>query len=245
MSADRPRVLVTGGATGIGAAISRRFLEEGAAVAVVQRKDLDARLDAAGLASRVVGITADLATPDAPTRIVEEAVAGLGGLDVLVNNAALTGPGITRPALDADADYVTRMLEVNTRAVILSCVAACRQFIAQGTGGTIITISSVLAHVSQPGAAVYSASKAALGAYTAALAAEVGEHGIRVMTVSPGDIRTVDGPPDEDLRASRQPPLGRTGTADEIAEVVAFLASRRASYVTGTDLAVDGGWLTL
>lgn len=245
MTGTAPRVLVTGGATGIGAAISRRFLDEGAAVAVLQRNDLDGRLAAAGLAGRVLGLSDDLALPEAPARVVEQAIAGLGGLDVLVNNAALTGPGISRAALDADAEYVTRMLEVNTRAAILTSVAASRQFIAQGTGGAIINISSVLAHVSQPGAAVYSASKAALAAFATALAAEVGPHGIRVMTVSPGDIRTVDGPADDDLRASRSAPLGRTGSADEIADVVTFLASRRASYVTGTDVIVDGGWLAL
>ncbi|QYH35273.1 SDR family NAD(P)-dependent oxidoreductase [Salinibacterium sp. M195] len=252
MSESPTRVLVTGGATGIGAAITQRFLANGASVAVSQRTpdSLRQSLESSGLDGQVSGLVADLSDEAAATRLVEEAVDALGGLDVLVNCAALTGDRARRLAEKIDEPHVQAMLAVNLGAVILSSVAACAQFRRQGTAGVIISISSVMAQATQPGAAVYTATKAGVNAFTKALASEAGPAGIRVLTVSPGDIRTDASPAPGDVidggtgaRTERVPALERQGRPNEVADVVSFLAGPEASYITGVDITVDGGWL--
>lgn len=241
------RVLVTGGATGLGAAISRALADAGATVAVAQRdeRELSAALAESGLEGRVTGLVADLSVPGAAGRLVDEAIAALGGLDGLVNNAAVTGPPAHRAVLDIDPQYLDLMLSVNLASVIEASVAAGRHM-AAGGGGTIVSIASVLATLPAPGASLYSATKAGLQGFTRGIALELGDRGVRAVTVSPGDIATpssVAPPASGNQRAVREPVLGRRGEPREIGDVVAFLLGDGASYLTGTDVVVDGGFL--
>ncbi|MEU4014576.1 SDR family oxidoreductase [Microbacterium sp. NPDC028030] len=241
------RVLVTGGATGIGAAISAALLEAGARVVVAQRTraELDDALTASGLGDRVDGVVSDLSEAGAAERLVDHAADILGGLDGLVNNAAITGPPAHRALLDVDDVYVDGMLAVNLGAAIRCSAAAARHMIAAG-GGVIVSTASVLAHTAAPAAAVYSATKAGLLGFTRSAALELAPYGIRVLTVSPGDIDTpssVAPPSPPDQRAVRTPAAGRRGRPEEIGAVVRFLLSVDAGYLTGIDILVDGGFL--
>lgn len=241
------RVLVTGGATGIGAAVSVALLDAGARVAVVQRtgEELARGLNDSGLADQVVGIAADLAQRGEPARAVAEALSALGGLDAFVGNAAVTGPPAHRAVLDIDDDYTDRMFDVNLHAAIAASVAAARHFVDHG-GGAIVHIASVLAHAPMPAASVYSATKAGLIAFARGAALELGPRGVRVVTVSPGDIATASSvapPASAGQRVSREAALGRRGDPAEIAAAVRYLLGPGASYITGVDLVVDGGFL--
>lgn len=244
---DGRRILVTGGATGIGAAISVALLDGGARIVVAQRTEQELReaLAASGLRDRVEGVAVDLAAAGAAERLVDRAAATLGGLDGLVNNAAITGPPAHRALLDIDDTYLDGMLSVNLGAAIRSSVAAAPHMIAAG-GGVIVSTASVLAHTAAPAASVYTATKAGLLGFTRSAALELAPHGIRVLTVSPGDIDTpssIAPPAPPDQRAVRSPAAGRRGRPEEIGAVVRFLMSADAGYLTGTDVLVDGGFL--
>lgn len=241
------RVLVTGGATGIGAAVSSALLDAGATVAVVQRTEdeLTTALESSGLAGRVAGIAADLGRPGEPERAVRAGIEVLGGLDGLVANAAVTGPPAHRHVLDLDPDYLERMLAVNLRAPIAATAEAARHFAGHG-GGAVVLVASVLAHAPAPAASVYSATKAGLIGFARGAALELGPLGVRVATVSPGDIATPSSvAPDapDGGRAVREAAVGRRGEPREIGDAVRFLLGPGGSYVTGTDLVVDGGFL--
>lgn len=244
------RVLVTGGATNLGRAITECFLRDGARVAVGQPDPSVAAELVARHGDRVVVLAYDQGRPEDCRRLVAETKAKLGGLDVLVNNAAITGPGSGKPFLEMDDDYIDRTLHVNLRGVIQLSIVAGRLMRDQGTGGVIIHISSINAIRPQRTASVYAATKAALSNLAQSMAKELAEFGIRVVAVAPGDIWTdTYGKLVAELKANGggsdvigQTPLGQGQPAD-IGEMVAFLASSRARYVTGTTVVVDGGLL--
>ncbi|GAA1512007.1 SDR family oxidoreductase [Streptomyces albidochromogenes] len=234
--------LVTGGSRGIGAAIALRLAQEGADVALTYVRDEQGarevvqKIESAG--RRGIALRADAADPAAVTAVVGRAADELGRLDILVNNA---GIGVLGPVEDLTLADVDQVLAVNVRAVFLASQAAAGRM---ERGGRIIPIGSCMAQrVPGPGGTLYSTSKAALTGLTKALARELGGRGITVNLVHPGPIDTDLNPADGPYAASQSglTALGRFGTADEVASVVAFLAGDDAAYMTGSEVVVDGG----
>ena len=236
------RALVTGASRGIGAAIAKALAAEGADVAITYEKSADsaaAIVDAIKATGRkAVAIQADSADAAAVKASIDKTVAALGGLDILVNNAGILRLGGLNdmPLTDIDA-----LLNVNVRSPIVASKAALPHL---GKGGRIITIGSYFAdRVPSPVLGVYAASKSALAAFTKALARELGPRDVTVNLVQPGSIDTdmnpAHGPTAETLKQFMA--LGRYGATDDIASAVAFLASAKAKYITGTTLTVDGG----
>lgn len=236
------RALVTGGSRGIGAAIALALAENGADVAFTYRHSagkaeaLAASITALG--RRAIAIQADSADPDAITRAVGEAVAAFGGLDILVNSAAV---GLNGPIAELDIAQYQDMMDVNVRAPVLFAKAAMAHLAA---GGRIVSIGSSLGErVPFPGVTAYAMSKAALVAFTRGLSRELGPQGITVNLVQPGstdtDANPADGPAADFQRGMSS--LGRFGEPREVANAVVFLASPAASVITGAVLTADGG----
>jgi len=177
-------------------------------------------------------VVGDLADAEVPERLVEETVAALGRLDVLVNNAGVT---LSKPALDLTADDFDELFAADVRGAFLCAQAAAR---AMTDGGVIVNITSVHEHVPRPGFALYAPAKAALGMITRSLALELAPS-IRVLSVAPGAIATERNVEADELR--REIPLQRAGRPEEVAAAVAWLVSDEARYVTGASYLVDGG----
>jgi glucose 1-dehydrogenase len=254
-------VLVTGASSGIGQAIAVRFGQEGANVAINYRSDAaearetEREIDAAveqcharlrDCAVRTALVRADVSNANDVARMVRETVDALGGLDVLVNNAGIQ---VDSPTEDLDVDDFDRVVAVNLRGAFLCAREAIRHWLAEGRAGVIVNVSSVHEVIPKPRFAGYSVSKGGLGNLTRTLALEFAGRGIRVNGIGPGATVTpmnagwID---DAEKRAEveRHIPMGRAGTAEEMAAVVAFLCSDDAAYITGQTLYVDGG-LTL
>jgi len=241
---------VTGGGRGIGAAIARLAGQAGYAVCVnYARQAGDAQQvcdDIVAAGGRACAVQADVAREDQVVRLFDEAVRRLGRLDALVNNA-----GVVAAAARVDemsADRIATMLATNVLGSFLCAREAVRRMSRRhgGAGGAIVNITSRAATLGSPGEYVdYAASKAALATMTVGLAREVAREGIRVNAVSPGLIDTgihaSGGQPDRVQRLAGNIPMGRGGTADEVASAVLWLLSDQASYVTGASLEVSGG----
>ncbi|HSK96021.1 MAG TPA: SDR family oxidoreductase [Euzebyales bacterium] len=239
--------LVTGSSRGIGAAIVQRLAGLGARVAVHYRSDRAA-------AERTLGdlpgqghvlVSADLADPDAARAMVEQVVAGLGGIDVLVNNAGiwLEHP-LDEVSYDAWRDAWRRTIETNLFGTADTTYCVARHMIETGRAGRIVNVSSRGAFRGEPQYPAYGASKAAMNSMGQSLAQHLAPHGITVTTVAPGFVETdmaaafLAGPQGDAVR--RQSPLGRVATPAEIADVVAFLASGHAVIATGAIVDANG-----
>ena len=245
MSFSGQTVLVTGAATGLGYAIAKAFGQAGAAVAVndLSRERVEracAQLSTQGIACH--GFPADVRDRLAVQRMVDDAVAALGGLDIVVASAGIYP---NTPFLELSEDEWDRVLDTNLKGVFLTCQAAARAMISAGRGGSLITISSGAATTAFWGWSHYCTSKAGVVMLTRAMALELGQHGIRVNAVLPGYIDVEEGGAhlDEAYKAAARTaaPLGRPGTPEDVARAVLLLASPLASYVSGAALVVDGG----
>jgi 3-oxoacyl-[acyl-carrier protein] reductase len=236
--------LVTGSSRGIGAAIAICLAAQGARVILHGRAASD-RLSAVRDAIQSSGgeahiVTGDLHTEDAPVKIVREAFASYGGLDILVCNAGGGGSGT---ALDHDVGAINRILALNLRAVMLSCIEYAR--LTRSQHGRVIIISSGSATHPAMGASVYAAAKAGAEAFGRSLAQELGARGITVNSVAPGmtqsdmvqDVRWANA-------VGSWAALQRIGRPEDIADIVAFLASDEARWLTGVTLPANGGLIT-
>lgn len=234
--------IVTGGTRGIGLAIAKKYLENGANVALAgsRKESVDKALQQlSGYEGRVIGIWPDLCDPEAVAKAFAEVKERFGKVDILANNAGIS----SRTSLyDYTLDEFSKIMDLNVKAVFVCSQAAARIMKEQG-GGVIINTSSMVGEYGQPSGCGYPTSKFAVNGLTRSLARELAKDQIRVNAVSPGVTRTdmVAALPQELVdRISAGIPLGRVGEPADIANAYLYLASDSASYVTGVILRVDG-----
>jgi len=255
MTANGKVAAVTGAGSGIGRGIAVGLANAGARVVVndLVEDGLDETLElVAAAGSEGVASIGDVRRREDVQRLVDDAAASFGGLDVMVANAAV---GLYADLEVMTEDEIDRVLDVNLKGALTCAQLAIPALRARG-GGSIVFVSSVQAYETLRGCVVYGAAKAGLVAAARALAVEVGEHGIRVNAIAPGTIdtpmlqRDLDGMNTADAggfleRVRAANALGRIGTVEEVADVVVFLVSDAARYVTGTTVVVDGGLLAV
>jgi 3-oxoacyl-[acyl-carrier protein] reductase len=234
--------LVTGGSRGIGAAIAKRLAADGANVAITYTKDASAAsavvnaIEQGG--GKAVAIQADAANVEAVKAAVEKTVATFGQLDVLVNNA---GTAIPKAFEETTLEEMDRVIDINVRGTMATTQAALKHM---KSGGRIISIGSAVGdRVQTPGLVAYSATKGAVKIFTQGLSREVGGRGITVNNIQPGPIDTDLNPASGDWAVPQRAAtaLDRYGNVEEIAAAVAFIAGPESSYMTGSNITVDGG----
>lgn len=240
-------VLVTGAASGNGRAIARKFAEEGASVTVSDIQE-EPRMGGdstheiiAETGQEVQFVECDVSNPDDIRAAVEAHVDAFGSLDVMINNA-----GIDRQMsiLDADPEDYDTLMNINLRGVYFGCQAALEIMMTQDDGGAIVNMSSIAGLGAIDNSSLYCTSKGGVTNLTRQLALEHGENGIRVNAINPGVIETAMTVEDGDTIDGllEETPLGRAGQPEEVADGVLFLASDDASFVTGHNLVLDGGF---
>jgi NAD(P)-dependent dehydrogenase (short-subunit alcohol dehydrogenase family) len=237
-----PVALVTGGNSGIGRATAVALATAGFDLGVTWHRDEERaesvvhEVNNAGRRCELRHL--DLHAVHEGAQAVDELAEKLGRVDVLVNNA---GYGTSKPFLELTLGEWQGVIDVNLTGAFLAAQAAARRMVEQGGGGSIVNVTSVHEHIPLTGSAPYTASKHGLGGLTKLMALELGEHGIRVNSVAPGQIATrMTGQEDQEPREAGVP-LGRAGDAREVAALIAWLASDAAGYVTGASYVVDGG----
>lgn len=246
--------LVTGAARGIGRGIALCLAQEGANVIVNDLPpkqgssdivDAQSTVDEIiALGQQAIAIYADVSDRDQIKALFEQGIAHFGQIDIVVANAALS---IREPVIDAKWEGVLRTIEVTQFGVFHTCQAAAQHMVARGEGGKIIIIGSVLSEIPFRTSSAYNMSKAAVNHLGRTLANELSAHRINVNTINPGYIDTPGerkyATEEEIAEAAKQLPWGRLGTPEDIGHSVAFLASAKADYITGSSLNVDGGYI--
>jgi sorbose reductase len=240
------RALVTGASSGIGRKVAEAYLQAGAEVAIAARRSEaleEVAADLASAGSRVLPVRCDVAQPDQVGRMLDQVTAELGGIDIAVCNAGIV---TVKPMLEMSLQEFQSIQDTNVTGVFLTAQAAARQMVRQGHGGVIITTASMSGHIINVPQQVghYCASKAAVIHLTKAMAVELAPHQIRVNSVSPGYIRTELVEPLTEYHAQWEPkiPLGRMGRPEELTGLYLYLASEASSYMTGSDIVIDGGY---
>jgi NAD(P)-dependent dehydrogenase (short-subunit alcohol dehydrogenase family) len=241
MRLKNKRAVVIGGSSGIGLSIAEGFAREGARTAIIGRRQEKVDAALASLNGSATGLAADMRGAKACAQALDKIAAELGGIDVLVNSQGIT---VISPSSElSEADY-NRVIDTNLNSIFFSCQAAYRHM--RGKGGAIISIASLAGHRGWPLAAPYAASKHGVLAFTRTLATEWAADKIRVNSISPGYFRTELTSvlkPERVALATSRTPMGRFGDLPELQGAAIFLASEEASYVTGADIPVDGGFL--
>lgn len=240
-----PVAIITGANSGIGRASAVALAASGFDIGATWHR-LEDRADSVVREIEQAGARCetrhlDLHAVHEGARAVDELAEALGGLDVLVNNAAY---GTNTPFLEITADEWQGVIDVNLTGAFLVVQAAARRMVDQAHGGAIINVTSVHEHIPLSGSAPYTASKHGLGGLTKVMALELGQHHIRVNAVAPGQIATRMTGQEDESPSPADVPLGRAGDAREVAALIAWLASEQASYITGASYVIDGG-LTL
>ena len=240
-------VVVTGGNSGIGEAIVLAAAAEGANVVIdyvahpEETTALIGKVEAAG--GRAVGVQADVSQAADLHRMVQTAVDSFGRLDVLINNAGIETRTSLLDTTEADFDKV---MAVNLKSAFFGTQAAAKQFISQGGGGLVLNVSSVHEDWPMPGNIAYCVSKGGIRMLTRTAGVELGAHGIRVINIAPGAVATpinasTEADPAKMKALDAAIPLGRMAESSEIADVIVFLASGKAGYMTATTVVIDGG----
>lgn len=232
--------VVTGGTRGIGLAIVKAFLEEGASVALFGSRQETVDKALAELEGKpVIGLSPDLSDYAAVEKAMQEVKAKFGRIDILANNA---GVSAREPIYNYDPSAFDKVMNLNVNSVFY-CTKAVAPIMKEQGGGSIVNTSSMVSLYGQPAGCSYPASKYAVNGLTKSLARELGKDNIRVNAVLPGVTRTdmvAALPPEMVARVSATIPLGRVGEPEEVANAFVFLASDKASYITGALLSVDG-----
>lgn len=241
---DAPIALVTGGAQGIGLACGEALTADGYYVVLA---DLQASVADAAKGLGGVGYVCDMGDPDAILEMIDRIEAEVGSVAALVNNAGIALPG---DFLGYDLASFEKVIDVNLRGVFIATQRVARRMVEDEIEGAIVNMSSINAQVAIPGIPAYCASKGGVMQLTKAAALALAPHNIRVNAVGPGSIDTemmaaVNADPAAMQMAMSRTPLKRMGTAREIGDIVAFLCSKKAAYVTGETIYVDGGRLGL
>jgi glucose 1-dehydrogenase len=247
MDLDGQAAIVTGGAQGIGLGCVRALVGEGARVAIADLKLEVAQAAAREFGDKVIAIACDVADAAAVAAMVEQAERALGPVSVLVNNA---GIAIGGDFLEFPVESFEKVLKVNLVGTFQVTQAVARRMVKDKRAGSIVNLSSINAVVAIPNIAAYCASKGGVAQLTKAAALALAPHNIRVNAVGPGSIMTdmMKGVAINEAAIKMvlsRTPLGRIGDTHEVGEVVAFLASKRSSYITGETIFIDGGRLAL
>jgi NAD(P)-dependent dehydrogenase (short-subunit alcohol dehydrogenase family) len=244
MRLDNKRVLITGGAGGIAGAIARRYVAAGAGI--VMLADLDGEKAAAAakaLGEGHLSTQADVASLDSVNAMVAAAESRMGGVDILVHTA---GVAMLRDVLTVDPADWKRVIDINLMGTYYCCLAVARAMVARNAPGCLINIGSAAARRPSRGASAYGAAKGGVVTLTRALAVDLASRNIRVNVISPGPVDTemARGEHRSETRINfeRMIPMGRYARAEEIASAALYLACDESSYVTGSEVTVDGGY---
>lgn len=242
---DKPVALITGGAQGIGYACAEAIAENGARIVLADRNAEGIATAAKTLGGDTVGLTCDMGDPAQILALFDRIEAEIGNVSILVNNA-----GIALPCdfLETSLEQFQQVIDVNLTGSFVALQRAAKAMVANNIEGAIVNMSSINAQVAIPSIAAYCASKGGIMQLTKAAALALAPHNIRVNAVGPGSIDTdmmaaVNADPAAMQMVMSRTPLKRIGTPREIGDVVAFLASPKASYITGETIYVDGGRL--